>query len=124
MAVQLLEENEGKILIIHATGTLTREDYAQFVPEVNRLVQKHGKISMLVEMHDFHGWSAGALWEDTKFAVTHFSSIERLGVIGERKWQKGMTTFCRPFTRAEIRYFDHEHAEEARTWLMGQPAHT
>ena len=29
----------------------------------------------------------------------------------------GMATFCKPFTKATIRYFDHAEAVEARKWL-------
>jgi len=36
--------------------------------------------------------------------------------------QKGMVTFCRPFTKAEIRYFEYSHADDARTWLQQKPA--
>ena len=117
MAVHVDEENNGNIVVIHISEKLSKEDYEQFVPEVERLILKHGRVRILFEMHDFHGWSAGALWEDTKFAFKHYSDIERLAVIGEKKWQKGMTTFCRPFTKAEIRYFEHDHADEARAWL-------
>ena len=28
-----------------------------------------------------------------------------------------MTSFCKPFTSAKVRYFDHTHAAEARDWL-------
>lgn len=122
MSLQVNEENNEKVLVIRVSDRLTKEDYAHFVPEVDRLIEKHGKIRMLFEMRDFHGWSCGALWEDTKFALHHFHAIERLAVIGEKKWQKGMTTFCKPFTKAEIRYFEHGHADEARAWLMEEPA--
>jgi hypothetical protein len=123
MPLQLHEENDGRVLEVQVSGKLTAEDYATFVPEVDRLIDKHGKISVLFEMHDFHGWKAGALWADTKFALTHFSKIDRLAVIGEKRWQKGMSTFCKPFTRAEVRYFDHAQESEARTWLHAEPAH-
>ena len=79
MSVELREENDGKILVIHVTGKLAKEDYEHFVPEVDRLVQKHGRIRILFEMHDFHGWEAAALWADTKFAVRHFHDIEQIG---------------------------------------------
>jgi len=55
--------------------------------------------------------------EDTKFAINHFADIERLAIVGEKKWQQGMATFCKPFTKATIRYFDHPDAAEARRWL-------
>ena len=28
-----------------------------------------------------------------------------------------MSAFCRPFTTAKIRYFDHAQLNEARAWL-------
>jgi hypothetical protein len=40
-------------------------------------------------------------------------------MVGERKWQQGMATFCKPFTTATVRYFDHANAVEARQWLGG-----
>jgi hypothetical protein len=67
-------------------------------------------------MAGFHGWTTGALWEDIKFDVKHFSDIERVAMVGEKKWQKGMSEFCRPFTTAKIRYFDHSEANAAREW--------
>jgi hypothetical protein len=118
MAVQLHEENDGRVLAIQATGKLTKADYEQFLPEVNRLIDRHGTISILFEMHDFHGWDWSAAWEDVKFAAHHFYNIERLAVIGEKRWQKGMAVFCKPFTRAEIRYYEHAQAAEARAWLQ------
>ncbi|HKI68087.1 MAG TPA: STAS/SEC14 domain-containing protein [Verrucomicrobiae bacterium] len=120
MAITLEEKNGGKVLEVSLTGKLTREDYETFVPAVDRLIKDHGKIRMLVAMHDFHGWTASALWEDTKFAAHHFRDIERLALVGETKWQQGMAVFCKPFTTAEIRYFNHTEAETARRWIAEQ----
>jgi len=117
MAIELQEKREGKLLGVHVRGKLTTEDYERFIPAVEALIQRHGKIDILFEMTDFHGWDAGAMWEDTKFAFRHFSDIRRLAVVGEKKWQEWMTTICRPFTKATIRYFDHANAGEARIWL-------
>ena len=117
MSIQLNEENGGTTLAIHVSGKLAKADYEHFVPEFERLFQEHGKLRVLFDMADFHGWEAGALWEDTKFAIHHYADIERLAMVGEKKWQKGMATFCKPFTKATIRYFDHADAAEARNWL-------
>jgi hypothetical protein len=38
-------------------------------------------------------------------------------MIGEKKWQHGMATFCKPFTKATLRYFDQANAATARPWL-------
>jgi len=117
MAVELKESVDRNLLEVHLTGKLVKEDYESLVPAVERLIGKHPRIRMLVEMHDFHGWTASALWEDSKFALHHFRDIERLALVGERKWQEGMAVFCKPFTTAKVRYFEHAESDEARAWL-------
>jgi hypothetical protein len=117
MPIQLNEENGGKVLAVHVSGKLAKADYERFVPEFERLVGLHGKLHMLYDMTDLHGWTTSALWEDTKFTIHHFRDIDRLAVVGEKKWQQVMATFCKPFTKAVVRYFDHADAAEARAWL-------
>ena len=117
MPIQLNEEEGGKILAVHVSGKLAKTDYEHLVPEFERLVRRHGKLRLLLDMAGFHGWEAGALWEDIKFDMKHFADIERLAMIGEKKWERGMAEFCQPFTKATIRYFDHPDAAEAQKWL-------
>jgi len=109
----------GRILEVHVIGKLVHEDYQQFVPSFEQMIKQHGKIRVLFNMLDFNGWEAAALWDDIKFGMKHFSDIERLAMVGDKKWEKGMSVFCRPFTTAEIRYFDRSAIDEARTWLAG-----
>lgn len=121
MPIQLKEENGGKLLAVYVSGKLVAADYEHFVSEFERLVRQLGKLRVLFDMTDFHGWTAGALWADTKFALHHFSDIDRLAMIGDKKWQEGMATFCKPFTKATVRYFDRADAVGARKWL-GDPS--
>ena len=117
MPIQLNEENGGKILVVHVSGKLTKADYTSFVPEFERLASLHGKFRLLFDMTHFHGWDAGAAWEDFKLGLEHFADIERLAMVGDRKWQHGLATFGKPFTKATVRYFDQADAAESRKWL-------
>ena len=118
MALEMRERADGKVLVVRASGKLTEEDYEQFLPEVERLINQHGKIRILFDMHDFHGWSASALWQDIKFDIKHFRDIERLAMVGDKAWEHGMAIFCRPFTTAKIRYFDRRQADQAEAWIQ------
>ncbi len=113
----LTQKVQGKVLEVRVTGTLETADYEAFVPEIERLIGEHGKIRVLLYLHGFHGWTAGALWQDLKFDVKHFNHIERLAIVGESKWQQGMAMFCKPFTTAQIKYFDHDRLPDARQWI-------
>ncbi len=117
MAVKLKERDDSNLLEVQVSGTLTHADYQQFVPKFEQMAQRYGKIRVLFEMSDFHGWNAAALWDDVKFDLRHFSDIERLAIVGDKAWEKGMSVFCRPFTTAEIRYFDRSVMDDARQWI-------
>jgi len=117
MPIQITEPKGGKLLEVRVSGKLAHEDYQHFVPEFARLVKQTGKIRVLFEMAGFHGWEGSALWDDIKFDLKHFSDIERLAMVGDKKWEKGMSVFCQPFTTAKIRYFDSAAIAEARKWL-------
>jgi len=58
-----------------------------------------------------------ALWDDLKFDLRHCADIERLAMVGDARWEQGVSQFCRPFTTATIRYFDHSMIAEARNWI-------
>ena len=118
-SIEVSTEENGKLVIVHIGGKLHTEDYKRFVPAVEKSIQEHGKVRMLIQMHNFHGWDAGALWQDIKFDARHFNQIERLALVGETTWEKWMATFCRPFTTATIRYFSPNQLTEARAWVMG-----
>jgi hypothetical protein len=105
------------VLIIHFSGKLEKADYELLVPELERLVQKHGKLNLLFDMKDFHGWDAGAAWEDFKLGVKYFSDIKKIAMAGKNKWQHGMAIFSKPFTKAKVRYYDHTDIAEAQKWL-------
>jgi hypothetical protein len=117
MAVEVRESADGKVLAVTFHDRITRQDYDQFVPAVNRAVRKHRKVRLLVEMADVHGWSVGALWEDLKLDLKHYGHVERLALVGDQKWESGLAVYSRMLGTAEIRHFDAAHAAEARAWV-------
>jgi hypothetical protein len=117
MSILLSEEQDGKIVIIEATGKLAKQDYEQFMPKVEQHIKTFNKIRMVFAMKNFHGWEVAALWQDLKFDLKHFRHIERLAMVGDKKWEKGMSVFCKPFTTAKIRYFDASKSDQAYDWI-------
>jgi hypothetical protein len=99
------------------SGKLHDEDYKTFVPLVDAAIAKDGKVRLLAQFQDFHGWDLHALWDDIKFSTTHCTKIERVALVGEKTWEKWMAAVCKPFTMAKVRYFDVTDIEAARAWL-------
>ena len=117
MPIQIEDVPGEKVVEVRVSGKLTVDEYKSFVPEFDRCVASKGKIRLLFDMSQLHGWEAGAAWEDLKLGFKHFAHIERLAMVGEKKWQQMMSWLCRPFTTAEVRYFDYAEIAAAREWL-------
>jgi hypothetical protein len=88
MTLEVKQESGGKVLEVHISGKLVKEDYERFVPVVEGLIQQFGKVNVLVSMHDFHGWTAGALWEDIKFDTKHFGWRLSARRSGSKAWPR------------------------------------
>lgn len=115
--IEQLPTASGKVLAFRLSGKLHDEDYKSFGPLVDTAVAKEGKVRILAEFHDFHGWDAHALWDDIKFSTTHCGKIERIALVGDKTWEKWMAAVCKPFTMAKVRYFDVSAMDTARAWL-------
>lgn len=120
MPLDLKGDSDHKLLEVRASGKLTREDYEDFEPAVDKLISASGKIKILFVMANFHGWELGAVWEDIKFATKHCHDIEKIAMVGETTWEKWMSTICKPFTMSSIKYFDVFDEQDARAWLMAE----
>lgn len=120
--IRLEEEPVGKIVTLVFKDKLGKEDYEQFVPQLEKIMESESKIRLLIELRDFKGWrTAEALWEDAKFGAFHFNDIERLAIVGEKKWEETMAAFIKPFTTARVRYFDMADIRAAEKWIREAP---
>lgn len=115
--IELLPNRSDQIVGFKLSGILHDTDYETFVPAVEAGL-KEGKHRMLAWFHDFRGWDLSAAWEDFKFDVTHYTSFDRIALVGEKSWEKWMSMICKPFTTAKVKYFDATEIETAWAWLQ------
>lgn len=80
--------SEANLVALKLSGKLHDADYKQFMPVIQAAAEK-GKLHLLVEM-----------------------------MIGDKQWQAWMTKICKPFTRAQIQYFDASDAQNAWAWVQ------
>ncbi|WP_425614066.1 STAS/SEC14 domain-containing protein [Anatilimnocola sp. NA78] len=115
--IEPLERSSGKVLGFKMSGKLHDADYQTFVPKIDAAIAGQDKIRLLAWFHDFAGWDTHALWDDIKFSTTHCTKIERIALVGEKSWEAWMAKVCKPFTMAQIKYFDAAEIDAAWKWL-------
>ena len=115
--IETLSSGSPKVIGFKLSGTLHDADYKTFVPAIDAVLAKEGKVRLLAQFHDFHGWDAKALWDDIKFSTTHCTKIDRIALVGEKKWEEWMAKVCKPFSMAKIQYFEAAKIDDAWKWL-------
>ena len=115
--LQILGQTEGNLIATRATENLTEADYDKLLPLLNNIVEKYKKIRWYFEMEGFEGWTPKAFWKDLKFDVQHANKFEKVAMVGDEKWENWMTDLMKPFTSAEVKFFDLEEKEIAKKWI-------
>jgi hypothetical protein len=115
--IETIDIGSPKIVGFKLSGKLHDEDYKTFVPVVETAIAAEGKVRLFAQFEDFHGWDLHALWDDFKFGAKHNRDIERVAMVGDRKWEEWMSKLCKPFTSAKVRYFDVSEIDAARNWI-------
>jgi SpoIIAA-like len=110
------------VVVGHASGKLTHEDYEGFRMSIEEMIRQHGTVRVMLDLNDFKGWDLGAAWDDLKLGVQHYGQFDRCAILGDSEWERWMTRLAKPFFRVE--YFDRRQREEAWRWLMQPVQHT
>ena len=118
--IDLEKIDDKTIVTITFKGKVDKEDYDLLLPQLEGIIEKGKRVRMLIVLEAFKGWSMGAAWEDTKFGLAHFNDIEKIAIVGEKKWEQLMAVFLKPFTRAAVQYFQHKHLDDARAWVQSE----
>ncbi len=114
---QILPVFEKDIFAFKATGKLTDADYQKFVPELEAEIEKHGPLSVFLELEDFHGWEPKAAWDDFKMGLEHGGDFKKIAIVGDKKWERWMAIIGKAFTGGRIQYFDSQDSQKAWDWL-------
>ena len=115
-----ITQNEGNLITVRVSGKLTQQDYGDLIPAWRRLLVEHGTMRMLFIMENFHGWTPAAAWDDLRFGTEHARKVERVAMVGEKKWQEWLTKIGSIFImRDHVKYFDMANLAEAESWVRG-----
>lgn len=107
--------NESHVFAFQISGKLNVKDYDVFKPKLERLLKKEGRISLLIKLENFDGWTLKAMWEDLKIGFKHNEDFLRIAFVGSSSFEKIMIEAGDLFLAAEIEHFDNE--SDAMSWL-------
>jgi hypothetical protein len=121
VSVEIADVSDG-VLTVRITGELTQSDLERAQAAAVGVIRKHGKVRVLVIATDFRGWEREGDWGDTSFSAEHDRHIEKIAIVGDRRWEDLVLAFMgKGFRRTAIEYFMTADLPRARTWIGSSP---
>lgn len=112
------------VLAFVCEGHVTRADYdSVIVPAVEDALHHHKKIRLFYETAPvFESIDAGAMWEDFKESIAHYTAWERVAIVSDIDWIKRAMKLSAFVSPAEVKIFPTAHAAQAREWVTAAQA--
>ena len=111
-----LNKDETGLMRIDVSGRLEHSDYERALPQLEALVE-HGKARVLLELHDFKGFSPAALLDELRFDIKHRKDFERVAVVSDSAFQELGIRMVRPFFAGRVKIFDTTERSAAEAWI-------
>lgn len=111
----------GDLVTCKVTGKLTSAELRALQQAAAPIIQSKGKVRLLVLVEDFQGWERSAGWEDFSFQQENDAHIERMALVGDKKWEELAEAFVGKGLRDfPIEYFGPSETSPALRWLAGK----
>ena len=98
-------------------GKIRKEDFEAFLPEVRALVGQFGSVRLLLDMSDYEGIEFKAWFSDAKFGKEFHKDLEKMAVVGDKRWKKWITSLSKPTFSGQAKFFHDHDIESAWMWL-------
>jgi hypothetical protein len=117
VSVEILEHS-GNTLTARISGKLTQPALAALQDAAGDVLKKHGKTRLLILTDNFDGWEREGDWGDLSFSIEHDKHIEKMAIVGDKKWEALALLFTsKGLRRFPIEYFQPADILKARAWL-------
>jgi hypothetical protein len=118
MIEQIREGVKNNVVALSAHGKVSHQDYERvLIPSVEEKIRLHSKIRFLfVLADDFEGYTAEAIWDDTKVGLQHITAFEKIAVVTNIVWVKEAVRFFGIFVPCPVKVFAKKEIQAATAW--------
>lgn len=118
-SIEVTSDSKGNCMCFKVTDKLTHHDYEHvLIPTLEAVIKECGKARLLVDFgKEFHGMEVHAMWDDTKFGLTHRHDFERMAIVGGPKWSKWAARLGEAMMPCEVHAFASEDYARALEWV-------
>jgi hypothetical protein len=103
-------------------GQVTKADYVSIlIPAVEKAFAGHDRLRFYCEIKDdFAGIDAGAVVEDSKIGLQHFTTWDRAAVVTDVPWIADAISLFGFLMPGAMKAFPTKDADQARSWIVAR----
>lgn len=112
---------EQHYIEITVSGKINQSDLEKAVNEIKEPFETWPEIRLMKRIDSFDGIEWQALVEDLIFAFKNLGNMKKIvkvAVVTDKEWVENISKWFSPFFPGEVKVFESEDVEKARTWLV------
>lgn len=118
MSAGIVSTSNGMITV-KISGKLRQPELAAMEKTAVEIFRQQGKMRILILAEDFQGWEQGGDWGDLSFMRENDQHMEKIAIVGDRKWKDLALIFTgKNYRECPVEYFPPEEVFQAQAWLM------
>ena len=118
-AITKLDGFPRDVIALRFSGTITSQDYSEtLAPLIDAAASEHDKLKLLCLLDQyFDGYSAGAVWDDMRFGISHFTTFSKAALVTDIDWVRKSAKLFGSLMPTELMVFDLDDLDDATAWI-------
>jgi len=117
MSAQIESAADG-LVTVKVSGKLSQPELESMQQEAAKYIQAWGSIRILIVADKFEGWERTGDWGELSFHAKHDQQIQRMAIVGEKRWEDLTLLFtAKGFRPFPIEFFQTAELTRAKAWL-------
>jgi hypothetical protein len=117
--LEIIQGMPDNVVAVSASGKVTGDDYDYLlIPLIEGKLKTNEKVRVLYVLGpEFSDFTAGAIWDDAKIGLRHFTAYERVAMVTDVNWIAGAVKFFAFMFPCPVRIFGNDRLAEAMAWI-------
>lgn len=106
------------LISVRVTDVLRLTDHQEVQVLAKELIEKYGKLRVLVVVDHFLGWERNVEWDDVGFLMDYGDDIEKIAIVADERWKDQAFLFVgKGFRTTDIEFFPLSALRQAEEWV-------
>ena len=113
-----IKKTANRVIRLVIDGEVKQNDIDQAADVMEDSLEEQGKLRLLMEVKHLEGYdSIAAFMKDTQKTFQHYTDFEKIAIVTEEKWLKGVASLGDLINPANIKQFSLTERALAEEWI-------